>query len=151
MHPTITIDLLGLVAAYAAEHAGAMLSGLRRRVRDRGLGDGPGGLGRRAGPDGVTGSVVVETTLDNLRSDDVRFLEEAAALGPLHVRIPSDALVTERTGTPPAFPAAERLFLAESIRWVASAEIVDAVARRGTRRPRRPGGRRLLARRARGG
>jgi hypothetical protein len=26
-HPTITIDLLGLVGAYAAEHAGAMLSG----------------------------------------------------------------------------------------------------------------------------
>ncbi len=68
---------------------------------------------------------MVETTLDNLRSDDVRFLEEAASLGPLHVRIPSDALVTERLGTPPAFPAAERLFLAESIRWVASTEIVD--------------------------
>jgi cytidyltransferase-like protein len=69
--------------------------------------------------------MVVEAALDNLRSDDVRFLEEAAALGPLHVRIPSDALVAERTRTPPAFPAAERLFLAESIRWVASAEIVD--------------------------
>jgi cytidyltransferase-like protein len=69
--------------------------------------------------------MVVEASLDNLRSDDVRFLEEAAALGPLHVRIPSDALVTERTRTPPSFPAAERLFLAESIRWVASAEIVD--------------------------
>ncbi len=27
VHPTITIDLMGLVAAYAAEHAGAMLSG----------------------------------------------------------------------------------------------------------------------------
>ena len=26
-HPTITIDLRGLVAAYAAEHPGAMLSG----------------------------------------------------------------------------------------------------------------------------
>lgn len=70
-------------------------------------------------------SVVVEATLDNLRSDDVRFLEEAAAHGPLHVRVPADALVTESTGTPPAFPAAERLFLAEAMRWVASAEIVD--------------------------
>ena len=73
----------------------------------------------------MTAPVVVETSLDNLRSDDVRFLEEAALQGPLHVRIPSDALTTERTGAPPAFPAAERLFLAESIRWVASAEIVE--------------------------
>ena len=69
--------------------------------------------------------VVVETSLDNLRSDDVRFLEEAAAHGPLHVRVPSDALVAERTGSPPAFPAAERRFLAESIRCVTTAELVD--------------------------
>ncbi len=69
--------------------------------------------------------VIVEASLDNLGSDDVRFLEEAAAAGPLHVRVPSDALVAERTGAPPAFPAAERLFLAESCRWVATAEVVD--------------------------
>jgi cytidyltransferase-like protein len=73
----------------------------------------------------MTGPVVVETSLDNLRSDDVRFLEEAAGHGPLHVRVPSDALVAEDTGAPPAFPAAERLFLAESIRWVTGAEIVN--------------------------
>ena len=68
---------------------------------------------------------VVEASLDNLRSGDVRFLEEAARLGPLHVRIPSDGLLAARRGAPPLFPAAERLFLAESLRFVAAAEVVD--------------------------
>jgi cytidyltransferase-like protein len=69
---------------------------------------------------------VVEASLDDLRSDDVRFLQEAAVHGDLHVRVPSDDLVRELTGGPPKFPLAERLFLAESLRWVASAEVVDA-------------------------
>ena len=69
---------------------------------------------------------VVEHSLDDLRSDDVRFLQEAAGAGELHVRIPSDALVQERTGAAPKFPQAERLFLAESLRWVSSAEVVDS-------------------------
>jgi cytidyltransferase-like protein len=68
---------------------------------------------------------IVEASLDNLRSDDVRFLEEAAALGPLRVRVPSDDLVARVTGSAPRFPAAERLFLAESIRWVAGTEVVE--------------------------
>ncbi len=69
--------------------------------------------------------VVVEASLDDLRSDDVRFLQEAARLGPLHVRIPSDDLVTSTTAAPPHFPAIERLFLAESMRWVERASIVE--------------------------
>ncbi len=74
----------------------------------------------------TAGRTVVESSLDDLRSDDVRFLEEAAGAGDLHVRIPSDALVQELTGSAPKFPDAERLFLAESLRWVSSAEVVDA-------------------------
>ena len=69
--------------------------------------------------------VVVEHSLDDLRSDDVRFLQEAAGHGDLHVRIPSDALIEELSGAQPKFPVAERLFLAQSLRWVSSAEIVD--------------------------
>ena len=69
--------------------------------------------------------MIVEASLDNLRSDDVRFLEEAASLGPLRVRVPSDELVAQLTGAAPVFPAAERLFLAESLRWVELAEVVD--------------------------
>ena len=79
-----------------------------------------------AGPGPV--SVVVEASLDNLRSRDVRFLQEAARLGPLHVRVPSDALLEARTGAPPLFPAAERRFLAESFRWVEHAEITGLPA-----------------------
>ncbi len=63
--------------------------------------------------------VVVEASLDNLRSGDVRLLQEAARLGPVHLRILSDDLVASRTDAPPLFPAAERLFLGESFRWVA--------------------------------
>ncbi len=73
----------------------------------------------------VPAAVVVEFGLDNLKSDDVRFLEQAAALGPLRVRVPSDALAAAQTGAAPLFPAAERLFLAESLRFVDAAQIVD--------------------------
>ena len=69
--------------------------------------------------------VVVEADLDDLRSDDVRFLEEAARLGPLHVRLPSDALLERSTGAKPRFPRAERVFLAESLRWISGFEVVD--------------------------
>ena len=68
---------------------------------------------------------VVQATLDDFRSDDVRFLEEAAKFGRLHVRVPSDYLLVGLTGSAPKFPEAERLFLAESLRWVSSAEVVD--------------------------
>ena len=68
---------------------------------------------------------VVQVSLDDLRSDDVRFLQEAARVGQLHVRVPSDELLTGLTGSAPKFPQAERLFLAESLRWVASTEAVD--------------------------
>ena len=78
-----------------------------------------------ADPGSTMPPVVVESGLDNLRSGDVRFLQEASRHGRLHVRIPSDRLVEEVTGSRPLFPAAERLFLAESLRWVASAAIVD--------------------------
>ncbi len=68
---------------------------------------------------------VVEYSLDDLRADDVRFLEEASKVGPLHVRVPSDELLQRETGVAPKFPQAERLFLADSLRWVSTAEVVD--------------------------
>ena len=76
--------------------------------------------------------VVVTASLDNLTSADVRFLQEAARFGPLHVRVPSDALVERLTGSVPRFPAAERRFLAASLRCVnsvgiAGREMTDAL------------------------
>ncbi len=73
----------------------------------------------------MTARVVVEHSLDDLRSDDVRFLQEAARHGPVHVRIPDDELMQELSGGLPKFPVSERLFLAESLRWVSSAEAVS--------------------------
>jgi len=73
----------------------------------------------------MTKRAIVQASLDNLRSDDVRFLQLAAGHGSLHVRVPSDDLVAAATGSLPTFPAAERVFLAGSIRWVESASVVD--------------------------
>ena len=56
--------------------------------------------------------------LPNNAQKYVRFLEEASRVGPLHVRLSSDALHERRTGRPPRFPAAERLFLASSLRMM---------------------------------
>ena len=70
--------------------------------------------------------VIAEVSLDDLRSDDVRVLQEAAKLGPLHLRSPSDALLEQQSRAAPKFPEAERLFLADSVRWVTGAEVVDA-------------------------
>lgn len=81
----------------------------------------PRGPDARRAPQGV----VVQASLDHITSADVRFLQEAARLGPLHVRIPSDALVERATGRPPMFPVAERRFLAASLRPVATARVVE--------------------------
>ena len=81
--------------------------------------------GRKGDDAGVARPVVIEASLDDVCSADVRFLQEAARLGPLHLRIPSDVALARTTGSLPHFPAAERLFLAESFRWIHTATITD--------------------------
>ena len=83
-----------------------------------------GAVPRRPAPRSPHG-VVVQASLDHLASTDVRFLQEAARLGPLHVRIPTDALVARTTGDAPRFPVAERRFIAASLRPVATARVVE--------------------------
>ena len=75
-------------------------------------------------PAEATGRVVVSRSLDDLQSPDVRFLQEAARLGSVHLDLWSDALVRSATGHPPAFPEQERLFLAQALRDVESAAVV---------------------------
>ena len=53
---------------------------------------------------------VVDFSLDDLRSDDVRFLQEAARIGPLHVRIPDDATLERRAEQAGAGLAARAAF-----------------------------------------
>jgi cytidyltransferase-like protein len=62
--------------------------------------------------------VVVTGPFDDLRSRQVRFLEEAAKPGELTVRLWPDRAIHELTGKPPAFPAAERFYFLSAVRYV---------------------------------
>ncbi len=63
-------------------------------------------------------NVVVAGSFDNLRSQHLRFLEEAARLGQVQVLVWDDAAVRAVTGQPPKFPLAERLYLLQAVRYV---------------------------------
>ncbi len=63
-------------------------------------------------------TVVVTGSFDDLRSRHIRFLEEAARPGDLHVLLWDDAIVRAATGKPPKFLQAERLYLLRAIRYV---------------------------------
>jgi cytidyltransferase-like protein len=62
--------------------------------------------------------VVVSGGFDNLRSRDVRFLEEASRLGELTVAVWPDASIERISGKPPKFPLSERSYLLNAIRYV---------------------------------
>jgi cytidyltransferase-like protein len=72
-------------------------------------------------------TVVVTGSFDDLRSEHVRFLEEAGKLGTLHVLPWTDAIVAAVTGEPPKFPLAERHYLLQAIRYVQSVGRIDTV------------------------
>ena len=61
---------------------------------------------------------IVSGPLDDLRFADVRFLQEASNLGPLHLLLWPDAAVQRATGKPPKFPFAERDYVVSSLRFV---------------------------------
>jgi cytidyltransferase-like protein len=63
-------------------------------------------------------SVVVSGGFDDLRSVQMRFLEEAAKLGPLSVLLWSDAAIARLEGRKPKFPQAEREYVLRAIRYV---------------------------------
>jgi cytidyltransferase-like protein len=79
------------------------------------------------------GLVVASAGLAELNSRDVRFLQEAAQLGRVHVRLWADELLASLSGTRPAFPQRERLFFLKNIRYVDSVSVVDSLA--GVARP----------------
>jgi len=63
---------------------------------------------------------------DNMRAREIRLLQEAARLGPLHVLLWNDTLAHALTGNPPKFPLAERRYYLEAIRYVHRLHIVEA-------------------------
>jgi cytidyltransferase-like protein len=68
--------------------------------------------------------VIVTGGFDNLRSRHVRFLEEAAKYGGVHVALWPDETFEDRTGTPAKFPERERAYLLESLRFVSQVTLV---------------------------
>jgi cytidyltransferase-like protein len=71
--------------------------------------------------------VVVSGGFDNIRSRDVRFLEEAARFGPVHVYLWSDEVFKAMTGNKPKFPFEERKYFIEAVRYIYKVQPVDTV------------------------
>ncbi|MEI6562160.1 MAG: adenylyltransferase/cytidyltransferase family protein [Verrucomicrobiota bacterium] len=62
--------------------------------------------------------ILVSSAFDDIRARDIRFLQEAAQLGAVHVHLWSDETVCARTGKAPKFPYAERLYFVQALRCV---------------------------------
>ncbi|MGN6643865.1 MAG: adenylyltransferase/cytidyltransferase family protein [Verrucomicrobiota bacterium] len=68
--------------------------------------------------------VVVSGGFDDIKSHDLRFLEEASKLGALTVLLWSDAALKKFTSKAPKFPLAERRYFLNAVRYVNS--VVEA-------------------------
>lgn len=64
------------------------------------------------------GQIVVAGGFDDIRSHDLRFLQEAAKFGALTVLLWPDGTVQQLTGKAPKFPLNERLYFLNAIRYV---------------------------------
>ena len=62
--------------------------------------------------------VVVSGGFDNIKSADLRFLEEASNLGQLTVLLWPDEAIQRVTGKSPKFPLAERSYFLNAVRYV---------------------------------
>jgi len=71
--------------------------------------------------------VAVSGAFDDLRSRELRFLEEASRLGSLTVLLWPDDLVERVTGCMPKFPLAERRYLLEAVRTVGEVLVADSM------------------------
>jgi cytidyltransferase-like protein len=74
--------------------------------------------------------VFVSGGFDDISSSDVRFLEEAAKLGKLHVFLWSDKLIHRLDGSSPKFPQEERLYFLQAIRYVNQVHLIDQLTDR---------------------
>ena len=68
--------------------------------------------------------IIVSGGFDDLKSRDLRFLEEAARLGELSVLLWPDATLQKLTGKAPKFPLAERKYFLDAVRYVS--RVVEA-------------------------
>lgn len=70
-------------------------------------------------------TVVLTGAFDDLRSRHVRLLHEASRLGQVHVLLWPDEAIAALEGAPPKFPAAEREYLLQSLRFVHAVTLVS--------------------------
>lgn len=69
--------------------------------------------------------VVVSGGFDDIKSRDLRFLEEAAKFGDLIVLLWPDALLAKVTGRAPKFSLAERMYFLNAVRYVSEVIPMD--------------------------
>ena len=69
--------------------------------------------------------VVVSGSFDNMHAHQMRFLEQAARLGEVHLLLWPDALVEAQTGRAPKFPQEERRYFLESVRYVSAVHLPE--------------------------
>lgn len=69
--------------------------------------------------------IVASGTFDDVRSGDLRFLQEASRLGELSVLLWPDDLVEKVLGFPPKFPLAERDYFLRAVRFVSHVLVLE--------------------------
>jgi len=69
--------------------------------------------------------VVVIGAFDNVRSQQLRFLQEAGRLGSVQVMLWSDSALLAANGQAPKFPEAERKYFLENIRYVSGVCLIN--------------------------
>ena len=72
--------------------------------------------------------IIVSGGFDDIKSGDLRFLEEAAKLGELSVLLWPDETLQKLTGKPPKFPLAERKYFLNAVRYVSRVIEADGSA-----------------------
>jgi len=70
--------------------------------------------------------IIVSGGFDDIKSRDLRFLEEASRLGELTVLLWPDSVLEKINGRPPKFPLAERNYFLNAVRYVG--QVVEAEA-----------------------
>ena len=77
-------------------------------------------------------TVIISGSFDDMRSQDIRFLEEASKLGYVHALVWSDNIIKTQTGEDPKFPLKERLYMLDASKYVdqtaPAPELADTVA-----------------------
>jgi cytidyltransferase-like protein len=76
-------------------------------------------------------NVVVIGSFDDIRSREVRFLEEAARYGCVHVYLWSDDVIKAKTGGGAKLPLQERKYFLEALRYVHKVWTVDEIPEPG--------------------